>query len=213
MGNSENSLIFQLACSFSFEKEIRKNGVLESDTFILSSGKAEHGGRDENSFFKKGWSFSWKDEAQRCWGKWGFESGRFFFQVFYKLWLCGYSLLNVKRNEKLINVLMGQNVSKNETNMQMIINLNISSRSVYTWNFNLIIDTKESEVAQSCPTLCDPMDCSLPGSSVHGIFKVRVLEWGAISFSRGSSQPRDQTQVSCIMGRRFTIWATREVWH
>ena len=97
----------------------------------------------------------------------------------------------MKRNEKLINVLMGQNVSKNETNMQMIINLNISSRSVYTWNFNLIIDTKESEVAQSCPTLCDPMDCSLPGSSVHGIFKVRVLEWGAVSFSRGSSQPRD----------------------
>ena len=45
----------------------------------------------------------------------------------------------------------------------------------------------ESEVAQSCPTLCDPMDCSLPGSSVHGIFQARVLEWVAISFSRGSS--------------------------
>ena len=42
----------------------------------------------------------------------------------------------------------------------------------------------ESEVAQSCPTLCDPMDCSLPGSSVHGIFQARVLEWGAIAFSR-----------------------------
>ena len=59
----------------------------------------------------------------------------------------------------------------------------------------------ESEVAQSCPTLCDPMDCSLPGSSVHGIFQARVLEWGAISFSRGSSQPRDWTQVSCIPDR------------
>ena len=46
---------------------------------------------------------------------------------------------------------------------------------------------KWSEVAQSCPTLCDPMDCSLPGSSVHGIFQARVLEWIAISFSRGSS--------------------------
>ena len=45
-------------------------------------------------------------------------------------------------------------------------------------------------VAQSCPTLCDPMDCSLPGSSVHGILQERVLEWVAISFSRGSSQPR-----------------------
>ena len=49
----------------------------------------------------------------------------------------------------------------------------------------------ESEVAQSCPTLCDPVDCSLPGSSVHGICQARILEWGAISFSRGSSRPRD----------------------
>ena len=54
------------------------------------------------------------------------------------------------------------------------------------------------------------MDCSLSGSSVHGIFQARVLEWIAISFSRGSSQPRNWTQVSHIAGRRFTIWATRE---
>ena len=60
---------------------------------------------------------------------------------------------------------------------------------------------KESEVTQSCLTLCDPMDCSLSGSSVHGIFQARVLEWIAISFSRGSSQPRNQTQISCIAGR------------
>ena len=46
----------------------------------------------------------------------------------------------------------------------------------------------ESEVAQSCPTLCDPMDYSLPGSSVHGILQARVLEWGAIPFSKGNSQ-------------------------
>ena len=51
----------------------------------------------------------------------------------------------------------------------------------------------ESEVAQLCPTLCHPMDCSLSGSSVHGIFQTRVLEWIAISFSRGSSQPRNRT--------------------
>ena len=66
-------------------------------------------------------------------------------------------------------------------------------------------------VAQSCLTLCYPMDCSLPGSSVHGIFQARILEWVAISFSRRSSQPRDQTQVSCVVGRCFTIWATGEV--
>ena len=52
-----------------------------------------------------------------------------------------------------------------------------------------------------------PHDCSLPDSSVHGIFQARVLEWVAISFSRGSSWPRDWTQVSCILGRHFTIWA------
>ena len=58
--------------------------------------------------------------------------------------------------------------------------------------------------------LCNPMDRSLPGSSVHGIFQARVLEWGAISFSRRSSQPRDRTQVFHIAGWRFTVWATRE---
>ena len=55
----------------------------------------------------------------------------------------------------------------------------------------VILDISESEVAQSCPTLYNPMDCSLPGSSVHGIFQARILEWVAISFSRRSSQPRD----------------------
>ena len=70
---------------------------------------------------------------------------------------------------------------------------------------------REREVAQSCPTLCDPVDCSLPGSSSHGILQAKILEWVAIPFSRGSSRPRDQAQVSCIEGRWFTLWATREV--
>ena len=70
---------------------------------------------------------------------------------------------------------------------------------------------RRSEVAQSCPTLCDPMDYSPPGSCVHWIFQARVLEWVAISFSRVSSRPRDQNWVSHIAGRRFTIWATREI--
>ena len=63
----------------------------------------------------------------------------------------------------------------------------------------------ESDVAQSYPTLYDPMDCSLPSSSVHGIFQARVLEWVAISFSRISSQIRDRIRVSRIAGRRFTV--------
>ena len=68
----------------------------------------------------------------------------------------------------------------------------------------------ESEVAQSCLTLCDPVDCNLLGFSVHGILQARILEWIAISFSRGSSWPKDQTPVSRIGGRCFNLWATRE---
>ena len=73
-----------------------------------------------------------------------------------------------------------------------------------------LLPTTWSEVAQLCPTLCDPTDSSLPGSAIHGIFQVRILEWAAISFSRGSFQPRDQTRVSSIADRRFTVWATGE---
>ena len=58
---------------------------------------------------------------------------------------------------------------------------------------------------QLCPTLCSPMDCT-----VHGILQARILEWVAFPFSKGSSQPRDWTQVSHIAGRLFTSWATRE---
>ena len=65
-------------------------------------------------------------------------------------------------------------------------------------------------VAQSCLTLCDPIDCSPPGSSVHGILQARTLEWGAMPSSRGSSQPRDQTQVTHTAGGFFTDWAMRE---
>ena len=53
--------------------------------------------------------------------------------------------------------------------------------------------------------LCDPMDCSLPGTSVHWILQARILEWVAIPFFKGSSQPRDQTQVSCMADRFFTV--------
>ena len=65
-------------------------------------------------------------------------------------------------------------------------------------------------VVQSCPTLCDPMDSSPPGPSVHWFLQARILECDAMPFSRGSSQFRDQTWVSGIVGRCFTIWGTRE---
>ena len=69
----------------------------------------------------------------------------------------------------------------------------------------------ESEVIQLCPTLCDPMDCSLLGSSIHEISQTRTLEWVAISFSRRSAWPRNWTWVSHIVGRCSTVWATRDI--
>ena len=72
---------------------------------------------------------------------------------------------------------------------------------------HLLMHTKP---IQLCPTICNPMNCSLPGSLVHEIVQARILEWVAMPSSRGSSQPRDWTQVSHIAGRFFTIWATRE---
>ena len=85
--------------------------------------------------------------------------------------------------------------------------------SIHTY-IHICIHTHTCEmkvlVTQSCLTLCDFMDCSLPGSSVHRILHARILERVAISFSRGSSQRRDWTWVSHIVGRLFTDWATRE---
>ena len=67
-------------------------------------------------------------------------------------------------------------------------------------------------ITQSCLTHCDPMNCSLPGSSVLGILQARILEWVAIFFSRGSSQPRDQTWISYFAGRFFTTESPGKPW-
>ena len=84
----------------------------------------------------------------------------------------------------------------------------------FIWNGNLYTKNKLSKVyvlvAQLCPTLCDPMCCSPPDSSVHGVLQARILEWVAVPFSRGSYWPSGWTWVSCIVGRFFTIWATKE---
>ena len=77
--------------------------------------------------------------------------------------------------------------------------------------FLIVLSLRKALVAQVCPTLCDPMDCHPPGSSLLGILQERILEWVAIPFSGVSSWHRDRIQVSCIAGRFFTIWATREV--
>ena len=68
-----------------------------------------------------------------------------------------------------------------------------------------------AKLLQLCPTLCNPMDCSLPTSSIHGILKAIIVEWVAISYSRGSSHPKDQTHIFYIAGWFFTTRATSEV--
>ena len=93
----------------------------------------------------------------------------------------------------------------------------IQHKSSKCWHhLRVILHLKEGEgeAAQLCPIVCDPMDCNLLGYSIHGILQARILEWIAIffsiSFSRGSSRPRYRTQVSCIGGRRFNLWATKK---
>ena len=88
--------------------------------------------------------------------------------------------------------------------MWTYISLGLIPRSRNAWSHDKVL------AAQSCPTLCDPMDWRPPGSSVHGILQARILERVAIISSRGSSRPRGWTQLSHIAGRFFTIWATRE---
>ena len=89
----------------------------------------------------------------------------------------------------------------------------VSNENIWSWNTDPISSSRAKcvfpyvtvKVTQSCQTRCDPMDYT-----VHGILQARILEWIAFPISRGSSQPRDQTQVSCITGGFFTSWATRE---
>ena len=125
-------------------------------------------------------------------------------QEFYN-W--GFPVSGVARNQRqLANTKSRNIVHTQSTCMWPQMNRRFSISLIPDYNSNKC----ECSVAQSCPTLRDPRDCSLPGSSVHGVFQARVLEWVAISFSRGFSPPRDRTPVSCIAGRRFTVWATRE---
>ena len=80
----------------------------------------------------------------------------------------------------------------------MLMKISQVNTSVFLTPLTSVTFSCKSVCAHSCLALCNPMDCSLPGSSVHGILQVRILEWATISFLRGSSQPRDKTSVSCV---------------
>ena len=109
----------------------------------------------------------------------------------------GYPLLYSGQESSLDSIVHG--VAKSQTWL--------SNFHFHTWNAYAC--TRFVKLLQSCLTLCYTMDCSSPGSSVYGILQARILELVAMPFSKGSSPSRDWTRVSSIVGRFFTIWATR----
>ena len=114
--------------------------------------------------------------------------------------------LTRKRNERwLLNI--HSKITKLKTTLATLAQ-NIHN-SYYLFSTSYVLD-KCVLVAQSSPTLCNPMDCSPSGSSIHGILQASILEWVAIPFSRQSPWLRAQTLVSCIVVRFFNIWTTRE---
>ena len=94
--------------------------------------------------------------------------------------------------------------------LRFLVGVSISnSQKLVEWMYREVEGCRKWKWSLSV-RLCDPIDSSLPCSSIHGIFQARVLEWIAISFSRRPSWPGDRTRVSCILGRGFTVWATRK---
>ena len=133
-------------------------------------------------------------------------------KIFFKYQSSGINIriIRQKNNDNLNYNLLSSNYKSIPSYLSKQEPLN----EVYN-NLHMYVNTQRHSIhnvpvcvcvcAQSCPTLCDSMDCSPPGSSVQGIFQVRILEWVAIYSSRGSSQPKDRTQVSCIscIGRLY----------
>ena len=108
-------------------------------------------------------------------------------------------------SENLLSSANGRPPSSNHAKARSWFSLQVLSKGIAQ---SILCICECVLVGESCPTLWDPMDCSPPGSSVHGILQARIPEWVAIPFSRRSSQPRDLSRVSRIAGRFFTLWAT-----
>ena len=116
--------------------------------------------------------------------------------------MIGFGLPTICRHFRTFS-LQGRNWKADFSRWKRIQWMSKWNRMSYWWNYKLSLILRETKpsLTQSCPTLCNPVGCSPPRSFVHGIFQARVLEWAAISFSRGSSRPRDQTQVSRIVSK------------
>ena len=116
----------------------------------------------------------------------------------------------ISNNFTLIRASMNNNNKKSHISSRMFLNIKTITVLSFVVLKATVLKWSEVLVTQLCPTLCDPMDCSRPGSSIHRILQARILEWVAIPFSRGSSWPRDGTRVSCIAGRFFNVCITRK---
>ena len=111
------------------------------------------------------------------------------------------------KNDRMISVRL-QGKPFNITVIQVYAPTSNTEEAEVEWFYEDLQDFLE--LTPKKDVLCDRMDCRLPGSSLHGILQARVLEWVTISFSRGTSRPRDRTRVSSIPGRCFNLWTTRE---
>ena len=124
--------------------------------------------------------------------------------LYFKPYLCKGAWLISLANPHILNI--NNFTNKNDFSHPFVVISKLSSsiqgQSSFTCNYCLWSHAC-AKLLQLCPTLCDPMECSLPGSSAHVISQARILEWVAISFSRGSSWPRGQTQI-CLVGGFFT---------
>ena len=121
-----------------------------------------------------------------------------------------YNWITLLYTWNVINLLLQLKKKKLRfSNFEELVKNEIYCKNKYSLK-NIYALCVHAKTLQLCPALCDPMDCSLPNSSVRGILQARILEQVAIPFSRGSSRPRNQTQVSCTAGQFSTVWATRE---
>ena len=131
-------------------------------------------------------------------------------KAYHYFFLFSKKCFTMTLNDELTYIYIYIYIYSNETNYFLFVSITPSPfDNVFKWHSCVC----KCSVTQSCPILCDPMDCSPPGSSVHGIFQARTLEWVAISYSRGYSQLRDRTCVSCVsyIDRQILYhWATWE---
>ena len=134
------------------------------------------------------YSLAWKLQRKSC------GMYKIFFKILFQINCSLWNQVHIKFTYVLLQIV---SISKSMWLSKMLTFSFYVSPRKYSWS--------EVKVTQSCLTLCDPMICT-----VHGILQPRILGWVAFPFSRGSSQPRDWTKVSCTAGRFFTIWAIRE---